>query len=133
MMKGFRFRFMILFSLLVSVMMLGSVVLASTELASDLSGSYKEVSAESAEAGSTLTYTIVVSNSGDAVASDVMVTDTLPSALSYVNNSVEIEMGAGSSTTQLPTFTNGAVKWAGSVAANQSVTLTFSAISILAM
>ena len=128
MMKGFRFRFMILFSLLVSVMMLGSVVLASTELASDLSGSYKEVSAESAEAGSTLVYTIVVSNSGDAVASNVMVTDTLPSALSYVNNSVEIEMGAGSSTTQLPTFANGAVKWAGSVAANQSVTLTFSAV-----
>lgn len=47
------------------------------------------------ESGGTLTYTIRVGNIGDAAAIDVVVTDTLPSGVSYVSNTDNCAEGPG--------------------------------------
>lgn len=61
--------------------------------APDLSSSVLEVSAPTAGAGDTLTYTIHVRNSGNAVASGVVVTDTIPLHTVYVPGSATSSQG----------------------------------------
>jgi uncharacterized repeat protein (TIGR01451 family) len=49
--------------------------------------------------GSTLTYTLTVTNSGPAVAQNVVVTDPLPAEVTYIPNSYSTTMGSCSGTT----------------------------------
>ena len=62
--------------------------------APDLSTSYKGVEPRHAAAGSELTFTLKVQNSGEARALSVTVTDTIdPALLTYVPGSLETTMG----------------------------------------
>ena len=70
--------------------------------------------------GDTLTYTIVVSNSGSITATDVTISDTLPSAVS--DNAVSVTVDpAGNGTTSVtpPQLLSGAV-----ISPNATITLT---------
>ncbi|MFQ5400789.1 MAG: hypothetical protein ACE5E7_14485 [Anaerolineae bacterium] len=92
----------------------------------DLSGSQLLVDLSEATVGSTLQYTIIVSNSGGTLTS-AQVTDTLPVSLTYLSGSLQsptdlsvITVGIGES--------NGVITWTGSLGANSSATIQFSAV-----
>lgn len=88
----------------------------------ELGGSEKLVDLETANPGSTLEYTIIISNSGNLPATDVAMTDTLPAELSYVPSSLAV-VGGG-----LFGEANGTITWTGTVNNNAQIELTFSAI-----
>ncbi|MCY7358952.1 MAG: ice-binding family protein, partial [Rudanella sp.] len=76
-----------------------------------------------AQPGDVLSYTIVVTNSGNGPASGVVVTDDLTTGLTYVANSASVPIGT--------TFTQGTPVSSWSIAtigAGQSVSLTFQAV-----
>ncbi|MBO0947869.1 ice-binding family protein [Fibrella forsythiae] len=75
-----------------------------------------------ARVGNVLTYTIVVTNSGNGPAANVVVRDSTSAGLSYVPNSVIVPVGT--------TFTQGTPgNWIiPSLAAGQSLSLTFQAV-----
>jgi len=122
---------MMLFSLTLALVVTIVVVhaLAATEevvTPADLSGSQLLVDLSEATAGSTLQYTIIVSNSGGTLTS-AQVTDTLPVSLTYLSGSLQsptdlnvITVGIGES--------NGVITWTGSLGANSSATIRFSAV-----
>lgn len=64
--------------------------------AADLSGSTKTVSSSKAAPGSTVQFTIVVSNSGTLVgdSTTVLLTDTLPTGMSYLTNTIQSDAPA---------------------------------------
>ncbi len=88
----------------------------------DLSGSEKSVDSSMAAPGSVLAYSIVISNSGDTPAADVMMTDTLTTGLTYEANSLNV-IGGG-----LFGEDNGTITWTGSVNNSAEVVVTFNAI-----
>jgi uncharacterized repeat protein (TIGR01451 family) len=59
----------------------------------------KLVSAATANPGDTLTYTITITNVGDAIANDVFIADAVPTYTTYVSNSLSGTLGAGASDT----------------------------------
>jgi uncharacterized repeat protein (TIGR01451 family) len=69
------------------------------------------------QVGTELTFTIVVSNYGDEVASDVYVMDVIPDELDYVAGSL----------TGGATHTDGVIEWTGDLGAGASHTITFKA------
>ena len=84
----------------------------------------KRVSSSVAKVGTVLTYSIVVANVGTAAATNVMVTDSSSTGLRYVANSATPPVGT--------TFTQGnplSTLTIGTLAAGQSLTLTFQAIA----
>lgn len=85
-----------------------------------LTGSDKQVSRETAPAGATLHYTIVISNSGTP-ATNVTMDDTLPAELTYVPGSLSVNGGG------LYGATNNIITWTGSINSNNEVILTFQA------
>ncbi|MBI2864826.1 MAG: carboxypeptidase regulatory-like domain-containing protein [Chloroflexi bacterium] len=95
----------------------GSAGTAGT--APDLGTSTKAASPSSnLQASDTVTYTVIMANSGDADASAVL-TDSLPSEVTYVSGSVSPSPAA--------TFHQGTgqIRWSGTISASQSVTVTF--------
>lgn len=84
----------------------------------DLSGSAQQVSSAAATPGQTITYTVVVSNSGFGPAS-ARITDTLPASVSYQTGSVS-NSGTYSTTAR-------SITWAGSVAAGSAISITYRA------
>jgi len=84
----------------------------------DLSPSTKQVSQPLPSAGDTLTYTVTVRNVG-AAASNVWVTDTLPSEVAYGGN-LWVSAGTG-------LYSNRTITWAGSAPDDTPVTIRFSA------
>jgi uncharacterized repeat protein (TIGR01451 family) len=90
----------------------------------------KAVDKAQAAPGETIRYTITYSNSGDAAATSVVLTDTVPSAVTYVADSVKVN---GATKTDAADGDNvtvaGGVITAnlGSVAAGASGTITFDA------
>jgi uncharacterized repeat protein (TIGR01451 family) len=65
-------------------------------------------------------YTIVVSNTGDTVADNVVVTDTLGADFNYVAGSLSSEGGTGAVSEN-----SGVISWAGSLDSSSNLTVTF--------
>lgn len=70
----------------------------------------------------TIQYTIVVSNTGDTVASNVIVTDTLAPNLSFVAGSLSAVGGTGTASEN-----SGVISWAGSLNGSSILTISFGA------
>lgn len=68
----------------------------------------------------TIQYTIVVSNTGDTTADNVVVTDTLDANLNFVAGSLVAEGGTGSASEN-----SGVVSWSGSLDSSSNLTVTF--------
>ena len=85
----------------------------------DFSASTKRAPA-AAEPGDTLTYTIKISNSGDADALATRLTDTIPAGTTYVPGSVGCTAGSC-----IYEGSGDAVYWSGGVSTDQAVTVTF--------
>jgi uncharacterized repeat protein (TIGR01451 family) len=117
-------------SLLIALV-LGSVLvqtLAANKLgAANLDNSTKEVDLSEASAGQTLQYSIVISNSGDTLASMVWLTDTLPVELSVISGSLQISITTGTTTTNYSSDA-GAVFWQGSLEAGNQAFINFAAV-----
>lgn len=85
-----------------------------------LSGSSKSVSATTVKLGQTVTYTIALSNTSVITPAQVLVTDTLPTKLNYVTDSLTASSGSAS-------YSDGVVNWSGVVPANNTVTVMYQA------
>jgi uncharacterized repeat protein (TIGR01451 family) len=70
--------------------------------------------------GGTLTYTVVLDNTGPGNAPAVRMTDTVPLSTTYVTGSLDYPLGAGGYDA-----VREAITWTGAVAAGLPVTLTF--------
>ncbi len=92
----------------------------------DLSQSSKNVSHAEALAGQTLTYTIVIENTGDEAATAVVMSDTLDSMLHFVAESFMLDE-TGVVTTTLLSYTMGMVTWQGDLGPGSFATVTFEA------
>jgi uncharacterized repeat protein (TIGR01451 family) len=88
--------------------------------ASSLSPSTKTVAPTTASPGDPLNYTITLNNGGAANLTNVQVTDSLPSYLTYINNSLSATGGSYG-------FNNGVISWNGTINAGQVITVTFAA------
>jgi len=84
----------------------------------DLSKSAKLASAEIVSPTSQLTYTIVLTNSGDSVANGVTLTDAIPISTTYVPGSL-----SGSGATY--NLSQNQIEWSGAVSATGSITLSY--------
>ena len=69
----------------------------------------------------TIQYTIVVSNTGDTAASNVMVTDTLDANVNFVSGSLSSIGGTGGPASE----SGGVISWSGSLNSNSNLTVTF--------
>jgi uncharacterized repeat protein (TIGR01451 family) len=80
---------------------------------------YKSVATahDPAELGDVVTYTLTLSNTGDGVATNVLITDVLPSALNF--GGFVQQNGA--------TFASDAITWSGSLNASAAATIVFTA------
>ena len=81
--------------------------------APNLSGSTKSASVATALMGDTIAYTLVISNSGDAVA-NAIITDTLPSGVTVIGTLPAGMVQVGNQ-----------LRWSGTVAAGQQVSLVY--------
>jgi uncharacterized repeat protein (TIGR01451 family) len=82
--------------------------------------STKTVSPAISAPGDPLTYTVTLTNGGTANLAKVLVTDTLPSTLGYLSNSLSATGGNAN-------YANGVITWTGAVNADSLVTITFGA------
>jgi len=77
-----------------------------------------------ATAGDTVTYTLVITNTGNVAINNVIVTDSLPGGFSYVTDSTSI---VGAPDVE-PTVSGSTLKWdIGTVATGEPVTITYQA------
>ena len=100
-------------------------IMAAGDGAPILDDSDISVNQAQAVAGGTVKYTVVISNSGDGIANDVLITNTLPVAAIYVPDSL-ISNTVGATTVDYG-IANGVVTWTGSVDSFGSVTLAYDA------
>jgi len=80
----------------------------------------KAVNQLAASPGDAVTYTITLTNGGGLQLIDVWVTDTLPTAVVYVDNSLTATAGS-------PGYDKGVITWTGPVNANGTATIAFKA------
>jgi uncharacterized repeat protein (TIGR01451 family) len=85
------------------------------KLPSDLSVNVKVSKAANVDFGASLTYTITLTNNGTGTASGIVLTDTLPAAVTF--GSFVQANGA--------TQSDGVIKWLGSLNAGASVQIVF--------
>ena len=88
----------------------------------DLSGSSKTVDNAETAVGSELGYTITLSNSGGLTATNTLVTDTLPTELSYITNTLTVNPDTGTAQ-----FNAGQITWQGDVPPTSTITIQFQA------
>lgn len=86
----------------------------------DLSTSIKSASRATAAQGDTVTYTIVLRNTGGPLAASARVTDTLPGGLNYVGGSFAATLGTVQAAPPV-------LKWTGVMSTTPVVTLTYAA------
>jgi uncharacterized repeat protein (TIGR01451 family) len=96
-----------------------STGLKATILLPTFSGA-KSVSPTTASRGDPLTYTIEIRNGGAISLTNVLATDTLPSALTYIENSLSATSGSTG-------YANGVITWTGTLSTGGIVTLTYGA------
>lgn len=82
--------------------------------------STKEANHQAAIPGEVITYTIMLENPGMEEIPDVQLADNLPGALNYVDGSLVATKGQ-------PTYQDGLISWAGTLSAQEQVSVTFSA------
>jgi uncharacterized repeat protein (TIGR01451 family) len=82
--------------------------------------STKVADRQSAYRGETITYTITLANPGMEEISDVQLADDLPDDLNYVNGSLAASTGQA-------TYQDRQIAWAGTLSAQERVSVTFSA------
>jgi len=88
--------------------------------APDLTGSTKEVSRTVAPPGETIEYTITLNNDGSMSAPAVMMTDTLPTEVSFVSGPI---VTGGGTASYDPVARQ--IRWSGPVNVNQPVTIRY--------
>jgi len=94
----------------------------------DLSGSTKSVNLEEAQAGATLNYTIVISNSETGVVTGIVMTDILPAELSYKAGTFDFPTSVTTDySDESDIISTGVITWSGVVLSKGTVTLSFSA------
>ena len=86
----------------------------------DLSLSTKTASTATPDLGDTVTYTIVLRNSGGPLDEETTVTDDIPSGIRYVTNSATASMGT-------VTYENGTVRWSGVLGSASTAAITYQA------
>lgn len=86
-----------------------------------LTGSAKLVDLAEAPIDTTLSYTVVISNSDAAPIMDVVVTDTLPASLAYVADSLDYPDGS------YGLYDSGVITWTGIISPESQVMITFQA------
>ncbi|HDD24517.1 MAG TPA: DUF11 domain-containing protein, partial [Chloroflexi bacterium] len=83
----------------------------------DLSPSRKSVNLGQAEAGDTLTYTLVLSNGGLTPSMETLLFDAIPAHTTYISGSAQATSGA---------LTDGdGIRWTGVVTPHRPITITF--------
>ncbi|MFN2111061.1 MAG: right-handed parallel beta-helix repeat-containing protein, partial [Anaerolineae bacterium] len=87
----------------------------------DLSGSSKRADRLAARLGDTLSFTILIQNAGAPLNGPIALTDTLPSGLSYVSDTLTATSGAADDTLAP------VLRWTGELDGNSEITLTYSA------
>ena len=87
-----------------------------------LVGSAKLVSASEAVAGTLLTYTIVISNNSGLALPIINLTDTLPSDIAYVTDSLEFPVGT------IGAANGNVITWTGALAGNSELSVSFQAM-----
>lgn len=92
--------------------------------AADLGASTKAVDQPTALPGTVLNYTIVLTNSGDAVATGTHMTDTIPADVTVVAESLMIAT-TGTVTETAAMIDGNTVIWQGAIAPGSSVTVDF--------
>ena len=109
----------------VNVESLGPSVAApeTADAVANLSGSSKHVDQTQATAGTTLSYTIVISNSGNSFTA-AAITDTLTPELTYVPDSLSVSANGGTSFGEA----GGVITWTGAINAQSQINVSFSAV-----
>ena len=97
----------------------GAPRLARCDIGAYEAQSYKDVNEDDAMPGDTLSFTIRFQN-WLATPQLYIITDTLPSELTYVNGTLSATQGT-------PNYSAGAIIWSDTVAAGQDVTISFDA------
>jgi uncharacterized repeat protein (TIGR01451 family) len=87
----------------------------------DLSASQKHASHPAAKSGETVIYTVVIRNTGAALDHTVLVTDTVPAGLSYVDDSLTATLGT-TDDSRAPIL-----RWSGELGATPAVTIKYAA------
>jgi len=98
-------------------------VVATIEASSlpNFSSSTKRASSPVPASGETITYTIVLRNSGSPLTSTVYLTDDSPAGLSCISGTASASLGDAG-------CINGSILWSGILASTPAVTLTYAAI-----
>ena len=91
----------------------------------DFRSSYKRASKTTPASGDTITYTVVVRNSGDPLTSTISVTDAIPAGLTYVPDTVSATVGNANYGT---CGSGEAILWNGVLSYTPAVTLTYAVI-----
>jgi uncharacterized repeat protein (TIGR01451 family) len=84
----------------------------------DFSSSTKRASTPLPASGETITYSIVLRNSGNPLTSTVFLTDDIPAGLSYVPESVSASLGDAD-------YDNGSILWSEIISATPTVTIGY--------
>jgi uncharacterized repeat protein (TIGR01451 family) len=84
----------------------------------DLGLSTKQVCCVIPQQGETLTYSIVLRNSGGPLTATTTITDVIPSGLSYIPGSASATLGA-------PSYVDGAICWSGTLSTTTTMILTY--------
>ncbi|HFE38767.1 MAG TPA: DUF11 domain-containing protein [Gammaproteobacteria bacterium] len=100
---------------------------SAAPLVANLSTSTLMVDKTVARNGETLNYTLLIKNSGDTNASDIIVTTTLPSELTYMVGSILTPPAAGVFV-QSVTVTGNDIVWKGLIQSGQQASVKFAAV-----
>lgn len=101
--------------------------LAANGLIVDLENSSKAVDLAEAEAGDVVQYTILISNTGNMSATNVLMMDTLPAEAMYQTDSLTLTAGSNYMTAVYGE-NNGVITWTGTLSAQGYVALSFQAM-----
>ena len=112
--------------LFIMVIFIGQA-LAATGQNADLESSNKTVDLTEAEAGETLHYTILISNTGNISVSNVFMEDVLPAEVMYETDSLTVTAGSNYMTAVYGENSN-VITWTGALSAQGYVELSFNGI-----
>jgi len=84
----------------------------------DFSSSTKQASKPIPTSGETITYTIILRNSGNPFTNTVFLTDDIPAGLSYISDTVSASLANAD-------YVNGFILWNGVLSTTHKVTLTY--------